>query len=265
MAEYVEIRSLTKRFVASSGEVHAVDNVSQGLGLGDFVSLVGPSGCGKSTLLNMVGGLLRPTAGEVLIDGEPVAQPRRDVGMMFQSPVLLEWRTTLENVLLPVELDEGRAAARRKRDEAMELLSFVGLKGFETRYSWELSGGMQQRVAICRMLIEKPRLLLMDEPFGALDQLTRERLNVELARIVSTANSGALFVTHSIGEAVFLSDFIWVMSPRPGRVVGVVEVELPRPRTLDMMTTKDFQQTVKAVRGVMNEYQGEAQSGADAW
>jgi NitT/TauT family transport system ATP-binding protein len=265
MGDLVEMRAVSKRFSTSGGEVHAVDGVSQSTGPGEFVSVVGPSGCGKSTLLNMIGGLMRPTTGEISIDGDPVTRPRRDVGMMFQSPVLLQWRSALSNVLLPIELDQGRRAARASRSEALELLEFVGLKGFENRYSWELSGGMQQRVAICRMLIKKPRLLLMDEPFGALDQLTRERMNVELAKIMAASQSAAIFVTHSIGEAVFLSDVIWVMSSRPGRVVGEVQVDLPKPRSLDMMTTKDFQQTVKAVRAVMDEYHGLAESGADAW
>jgi NitT/TauT family transport system ATP-binding protein len=187
----------------------------------------------------------------VLVNGRRVTRTPREVGMMFQSPVLLDWRTARANVLLPLEIAGGRAAVRAARERADELLELVGLGGFEDRYPWELSGGMQQRVAICRMLIADPEVLLLDEPFGALDELTREHMNVELERIFSSSPKAALFVTHNIGEAVFLADRAVVMTPRPGRIAGIVEVPFGRPRDIEMTTGQEFQELVREVRGLL--------------
>ncbi|HKH03522.1 MAG TPA: ABC transporter ATP-binding protein [Acidimicrobiales bacterium] len=241
-----------KTFAAEGGgEVVALDGLSLDVRPGEFVALVGPSGCGKSTFLNLLAGLLRPTSGTVEVHGRRVTGPPPEMGMMFQKPVLLEWRSVRENVLLPLELASGRKAARAARGRADELLGLVGLGGFEGRYPRELSGGMQQRVAICRMLISDPDLLLLDEPFGALDELTREHLNVELAAVVADTTKAALLVTHNIQEAVFLSDRVVVMSARPGRIVGVVDVTLPKPRSVEVVTEAAFQEDVRSVRDLL--------------
>lgn len=250
MGRVVEVRGVSKRFVRAS--VHALDDVSLSVGAREFVSLVGPSGCGKSTLLNIVGGLIRPSSGEARVNGLPVTGPPGEVGMMFQDPVLLEWRTARQNVLLPIELQDGRRAARAAEARADALLASVGLAGFERRYPSELSGGMQQRAALCRMLIADPEVLLLDEPFGALDELTRERMNVELAAIVAEAGKAVVLVTHNIQEAVFLSDRVYVVSARPGRIADLVEVDLPRPRDLEILTTEPFQRLVRQVRKALD-------------
>jgi NitT/TauT family transport system ATP-binding protein len=248
----IQVRGVRKRFRAKRGVVEAVAEMDLEVGVGEFVSLVGPSGCGKSTLLGIVAGLLPPSYGEVLIEGRRVTGPRPDVGIMFQDPVLLAWRTARANVLLPIEVRGGRQEVRALRERADELLELVGLSGFENRYPSELSGGMQQRVAICRMLIADPDVLLLDEPFGALDEITREYLNVELSRICARTNAAVLFVTHNIQEAVFISDRVVVMTARPGRVAGSVDVDLPRPRALDVVTTEPFQRRVRRVRELLN-------------
>jgi NitT/TauT family transport system ATP-binding protein len=246
------MRGVSKRFGAAESPVHALEGIELAVDDGEFVSLVGPSGCGKSTLLGIVAGLLRPTYGEVLVNGAPVAgESPREVGMMFQSPVLLAWRTARANVQLPLEVEGGRAAVRAAAARVDELLQLVGLSGFEDSYPWQLSGGMQQRVAICRMLIADPQVLLLDEPFGALDELTREHMNVELERIVAGSGRTALFVTHNISEAVFLSDRVVVMTRRPGRIAGVVDVTLPRPRELDAITSPEFQALVRQARDLL--------------
>ena len=250
-APVVDIRGVSKRFATKGDEVVALTDINLSVAAGEFVCLIGPSGCGKSTLLNLVGGLLRPSGGRVEIGGRPVTGPPAEVGMMFQKPVLLEWRTVRENVLLPVEATDGRKGAKAARGRADELLGRVGLDKFEERYPNELSGGMQQRAAICRMLISDPDVLLLDEPFGALDELTRERLNLELARIVRGTDKAALLVTHNIIEGVFLSDRVVVMSARPGRIVDVVDVPLPRPRSLDVVTTPEFTALVARVRQLL--------------
>jgi NitT/TauT family transport system ATP-binding protein len=197
---------------------------------GELVTLVGRSGCGKSTLLRIVAGLIPASEGQVTIDGRRVEGPRRDVALMFQRSALLPWRTVVQNVTLPVEVAKGDV--RAAREDAHELLRMVGLAGFEDKHVWELSGGMQQRVALCRALIAKPRVLLMDEPFAALDALTREDLSLELQRIWQERRKTIVFVTHSIDEAVLLSDRVVVMSPRPGRVLEIVPIEAERPRAL---------------------------------
>ena len=227
----IRIDHVSQVFDGGSGEpVPALRDVSLEVAENEFVTLVGRSGCGKSTLLRIVAGLLRPTRGEVLVRGDRVSRPRRDVSLAFQRPALLPWRNVLENVMLPVEiLGLDKAAYRRK---AQELLELVGLRGFEKRRPYELSGGMQQRAALCRSLIHDPAVLLMDEPFAALDALTREELSLELQRIWGEHRKTIVFVTHSIQEAVLLADRIVVMTPRPGRIAKIVDVSLPRPRSL---------------------------------
>jgi NitT/TauT family transport system ATP-binding protein len=218
---------------AESGPVEALRDIGLTVGRGELLALVGPSGCGKSTLLRVVAGLRPATTGTVVVDGHPVSRPIPAVGMVFQAPVLLKWRTVRDNVLLAAELSGLAPAAYRAR--ADELLRLVGLADFGDKRPRELSGGMQQRASLCRALLLDPPLLLMDEPFGALDAMTRDELNLELLRVwgeSGRARKTILFVTHSITEAVFLADRVVVMTPRPGRIARVVEVALPRPRTV---------------------------------
>ena len=222
------------------GDVTALADVTLEVGANEFVTLVGPSGCGKTTLLKMLAGLIPPSTGTITLDGQAVTGPSRRVGLVFQAPVLMPWRTVLENVLLPVEI--LRLSRARYVERARELLALVGLGAFERQFQRELSGGMQQRVAICRALIADPPVLLMDEPFGALDALTREALAFELLRIWDTDRKTVVFVTHSIPEAVLLADRVVVMTPRPGRVADVLEVDLPRPRTSDMVFSPLFKE-----------------------
>lgn len=244
------IEDLQVAYRLGSDQLVALKSVSLSVGSGEFVSLVGPSGCGKSTVLNAVAGLVRPTSGRVMIGGEPVVSPRRDIGMMFQSPVLLPWRTNLDNVLLPAEV-----FGLRRRDlleKALGLLKLVGLRDFAQRFPFELSGGMQQRVAICRMLLCDPQVLLMDEPFSALDELSREYLNLELLRIWEEHRKTVVFVTHNIGEAVFLSDRVVVMSSRPGQIARIVPINLRRPRSKATLLSEDFFHAVTDVRRVLD-------------
>jgi NitT/TauT family transport system ATP-binding protein len=244
--EVIAVRGLRKQYQTSRGPVLALDDIDFSVAEGEFVSLLGPSGCGKSTLLKIVAGLLPGSHGEVRLRNLPVTGPRRDVGMVFQSPVLFPWRTVLDNVLLPIDVQRMRR--EQHRSHALQLLALVGLQGFEDRYPWELSGGMQQRVALTRTLMHEPAMLLMDEPFGALDALTRETMNLELQRIWLERRETVLFVTHSIAEAVFLSDRILVMTARPGRLLESIPVRLERPRTLDMMATPEFGAIVRRIR-----------------
>ena len=238
----LRIDGLSKRF----GTAPAVEGLSFAVGEHRFVSVVGPSGCGKSTLLRMIAGLVEPSAGRVEVRGERVDGPLVGAGMVFQAPVLLPWRSALANVLFIAEM-RGNPAARH-RPRALELLRLAGLEGFERSYPHELSGGMQQRVAICRALLLDPALLLMDEPFGALDVITRERMGFELQRIWSAARNTVLFVTHSITEAVLLSDTVLVMSARPGRLKATLEVDLPRPREAATLSDPRFIALAAAVR-----------------
>jgi NitT/TauT family transport system ATP-binding protein len=245
----IDVEGLHKTYKSKRAPVVALDNVSLKIKRNEFVALVGPSGCGKSTLLKLIGGLMRPSRGRLLYNGERLAGPARDVGIVFQEAVLLQWRTVLDNVLLPVEI---LGLNRRKyKDRAIRLLGTVGLGGFEGRYPRELSGGMQQRVSICRALIHSPSVLLMDEPFAALDAMTREELGFELLRILADDRKTVLFVTHNIREAILLSDRVVVMSARPGRIVKVVDVELERPRTLGMEFTDKFKSYSDQVRSVI--------------
>jgi NitT/TauT family transport system ATP-binding protein len=229
-------------------EVLALDGVSLDIHPGEFLTVVGPSGCGKSTLLKVLAGLLRPTSGSVTLRGTPVTSPRRDIGVVFQNPVLLPWRTVLQNVMLPAQVQGGDLGAATQRARA--LLQMVGLGGFEEAYPRELSGGMEQRAAITRALITDPQILLMDEPFGALDAMTREAMNLELRRIWRESGKTVFFITHSIPEAVFLAERVLILSPRPGRIVEVLDVDLPPDRDLDLMGTDRFGNHTRRIRAL---------------
>lgn len=244
---FIRVDEIAKTYsVRSGGSVDAVDGVSFEIGEGAFTSIVGPSGCGKSTLLKIIGGLLAPSKGRVHHLGLEPGQKRPSLGMVFQEAVLLPWRTVLQNVVLPLEIAGSPRESAETR--AREMISLVGLAGFEKSYPSELSGGMQQRASIARSLVHDPRLLLMDEPFGALDAMTRESMANELQRIWAQSRKTVIFITHSIAEAVFLSDQIIVMSGRPSRIVEIVDVRLPRPRSVEMTTTKAFADYVMRIR-----------------
>ena len=233
----------------SGAALTALTAVDFAIATGEFVALVGPSGCGKSTLLNMIGGLLARTAGTLTFNGDDICRPRPEIGMMFQAPVLFPWRTALQNTLLPTDVRREKRSLHR--DRALSLLELVGLREFADNYPRELSGGMQQRVALARLLLEDPELLLLDEPFGALDEFTREDMNLMLLDIWAGTQKTAMLVTHNIQEAVFLADRVFVMSPRPGRLVEIIDVEMPRPRTIEMMRAPEFQDKVFAARKVL--------------
>jgi NitT/TauT family transport system ATP-binding protein len=239
MTPIIAIDHLTKIYNGGSGAVTALHDVSLHIQPGAFISLIGPSGCGKSTLMRLIGDLDQPTSGTLTVKGKTPAQARldREYGIVFQAPVLYDWRTVQKNVELPLEVMGRSSAERAKR--ATEMLQTVGLQDFGASYPWQLSGGMQQRVSIARALAFSPSILLMDEPFGALDEITRERMQQELLQIWSTTGATVIFVTHSIPEAVFLSDRVVVMSPRPGRIATLIDVTLPRPR--DIRTREDPQ------------------------
>jgi len=245
----VHIEHLVKTFVTDDGPLPAIADMSLSIEEGEFVTIVGPSGCGKSTLLRIVLGIVPPTQGTILLRGTPIDGPQPGIGMVFQSPVLMRWRTVLENVLLPIEIIGH--SLREYRQRALDLIDLVGLKGFENRYPRELSGGMQQRVAICRALIHDPSLLLRDEPFGALDALTREQMSFELLRIWAGRRKTVLFVTHDIEEAVFLADRVIAMTPRPGRLSIIEDVRLPRPRTGRMRSSPEFVGHVQRLRSAL--------------
>jgi len=247
----VSLSSVSKSF--GVGGVVALDAVDLDVLPGEFVSLIGPSGCGKSTLLRVIGDLVDPTAGEVVVNGKSARQARldRDYGIVFQDAVLYDWRTVRKNIALPLELLGWDRAKRTRRVE--ELLELVELPAFGDHHPWQLSGGMQQRVSIARALSFAPAILLMDEPFGALDEMTRERLNLELLRIWQQSGSTVVFVTHSISEAVFLSTRVVVMSPRPGRISAIVDVDLPQPRNADTREQPRFFELVTEVRDRLRE------------
>jgi NitT/TauT family transport system ATP-binding protein len=235
----ISVKGVDKRYAVRQGEaVQALSAIDFELRDGEVLSVLGPSGCGKSTLLRIMAGLDGPSRGRVLLNGAPVTGPRREIGVVFQQATLLPWRTVLENVLLPAQMQ--RLDRSRSTERARDLLDLVGLSGFSDKYPFELSGGMQQRVAICRALVCDPRILLMDEPFGALDAMTREQMNVELMRIQAEQRKTIVFITHSIPEAVFLGDRVMVMTPRPGKVALIAEIELPKPRTLTTMGSAGF-------------------------
>ncbi|SJN11605.1 ABC-type nitrate/sulfonate/bicarbonate transport system, ATPase component [Leucobacter sp. 7(1)] len=243
----VEVDSVVKTFRRNRLEIQALSETSVDFREGEFISLIGPSGCGKSTLLKLIAGLDSPTRGEVRVDGTVVTKPLRSASVSFQKPTLLPWRNVIDNILLPIEVRDGRPAAQ-DRAYAAQLIEMIGLQDFTNHYPKELSGGMEQRAAIARSLVTRPELLLMDEPFGALDEFTREDLNEELLNLWEAEPKTVVFVTHSISEAVFLSDRIMVMSARPGRIVDVIDVDLPRPRTADLRTSPAFNELVRQGR-----------------
>jgi NitT/TauT family transport system ATP-binding protein len=243
----ISVKELNKTYGTREGApIYALSNVSLEITRGEFVTVVGPSGCGKTTLLKILAGILKKSSGTILVNGNPINAPSRQLGVVFQEPLLLPWRNILQNIMVPVEI-QGRDRAKFGA-AAQQLLTLVGLEGFEQKYPRELSGGMQQRVGIARALIHDPDLLLMDEPFGALDAMTREQMNLELMDIWSEKKKTILLITHSIAEAVFLADRIVVMSPRPGRIAEIIVVDLPRPRHLEIINTDVFGAYVKRVR-----------------
>ena len=250
----ISARGLSKIYVTGSGEVTALKNLDFEIYDGEFVSVVGQSGCGKSTLLKVLAGLLPYTAGSVELNGKPLRGPTPQAAVVFQSPVLLPWRTVLDNVLLPIEFRKLPLASHRK--SAADLLAMVGLSEFAQRYPFELSGGMQQRAAIVRALVQDPRLLLMDEPFGALDAMTREQMNLELMRIWSKSGKTVIFITHSIAEAIFLSDRVIAMTARPGTIADVISINLPRPRELSVINTDRFGRYAAQLRSLLDAKEG---------
>lgn len=256
----ISVRRLSKSYVQNGRPVKALASISFEVADCEFVALVGSSGCGKSTLLRLVGGLLTPDEGEVLLDGAAVTGPRPEIGFVFQAANLMPWRAVLDNIALPLDVlgaAAGVGAARmtraEARREARRLSDLVGLQGFEQAYPRQLSGGMQQRVVLARALIHRPRLLLLDEPFGALDALTRERMNFELLRVWQLRRATVILVTHSISEAVFLADRVMVMGPRPGHIVAAIPIPLPRPRSADLLSSEHFGHLTLAVRRVIDQ------------
>jgi NitT/TauT family transport system ATP-binding protein len=260
-ANVVELKAVSKEF--AQGQVRALEAIDLEIRPREFISLIGPSGCGKSTLLRIVGDLIQPSGGDVVVNGKSARQARldRDYGIVFQDAVLFDWRTVEKNIGLPLEI--LRWDRRKRGERVQELVDLVELKGFEKHHPWQLSGGMQQRVSIARALSFSPPLLLMDEPFGALDEMTRERLNLELLRIWEQSGSTVIFVTHSISEAVFLSTRVVVMSARPGRIVGVVYVDLPQPRTIETREDPFFADLIREVRRLLREGGGFEAEGAE--
>ncbi len=246
------LESVCQTFTDGPRHLNALRPVSFSVAAGEFVSILGPSGSGKSTLLRIIGGLIRPTSGRVWFDGAATDGPNPEIGFVFQKTNLMPWRTVVENVLLPLEIRTGRPDDAA-RNHALDLLDLVGLTGFADAYPRQLSGGMSQRVILARTLIQRPRLLLMDEPFGALDALTRERLNLELQRIVGLQEQTVLMVTHSIQEAVFLSDRVLVLSERPGHIKAQLPINLPRPRRLDLLGDPAFGHLTTLVRREIGE------------
>ena len=247
-ATVVEINGVSKQF----GQTTAVQGIELEIDEREFVSLIGPSGCGKSTLLRIIGDLIEPSAGTTVVNGKSARQARRDrdYGIIFQDPVLYDWRTVAKNVALPLEM--ARWPRQKRNERVRKMLELVELQGFEGHRPWQLSGGMQQRVSIARALSFDPALLLMDEPFGALDEMTRERLNMELLKIWETSGSTIVFVTHSIAEAVFLSTRVVVMSPRPGRISEVIPIDLQQPRTATTREEPHFFELVTRVREALH-------------
>jgi len=247
----IEITGVSKVYRTLDGEIPSVSAVDLSVNDGEFVVIVGPSGCGKTTLLKMVSGLLLPSEGEVRVEGKAITKPHGNVGIVFQSAMLLPWRNVLKNVMMPVEVKKLPVSTYETR--ARELLKLTGLDGFENKYPWQLSGGMQQRVSICRALVHDPKIVLMDEPFGALDAMTREHMNVELMRIQRETKKTILLITHSIPEAVFLANRVVVMTPRPGKIAAIYDVPLPSLRTLDMMSSTAFMEMTQKLRHHFSE------------
>ena len=254
----IKFLDVGRTFITREGkELVALETVRLTVKPGEFVSIVGPSGCGKTTLLRMVAGLLTSSWGKVVVGNKEVLQPRPDVGIVFQQPLLLPWLSVLANVMLPVDV-QGRKRSLYV-DRAHELISMVGLKGFEKRLPSELSGGMKQRVALARALVHDPKILLMDEPFAALDAMTRETMNIELQRIWSANQKTVLFVTHGIPESVFLSDRVVVMTPRPGKISRIIDIPFARPRSSSLMATGEFAAIAGEIRAIFENIEGEVQ------
>lgn len=250
----IKARGLSKTY---PGGTVALSEVSFDIRDGEFISVVGPSGCGKSTMMKIIAGLLPYSGGQAFVGDREVRRPGPEIGVVFQSPVLLPWLTILENVLFPIV-----AQNLRKKDydpRARELLAMVGLNGFEGRYPHQLSGGMQQRASIVRALVQDPRILLMDEPFGALDAMTRDQMNLELRRLWQTSGKTIVFITHSITESVFLSDRVFVMTPRPGKLERIIDIDLPRERTLSTVNTPEFGAYAETIRTLLNAKGGIAE------
>jgi len=245
-ATLIRLQGVAKTYRTQDGEVESLRPLTFDIGEGEFMAIVGPSGCGKSTLLKMVAGLLPATSGRITLGGKAVSGPPDDVGIVFQAPVLLAWRSVLDNVMLQIQMRHLPRAEYLPKAQA--LLRMVGLSGFEQKYPWQLSGGMQQRASICRALVHDPAVLLMDEPFGALDAMTREKMNLELQRIWSETRKTVLFITHSIPEAVFLADRVLVMTERPGDIAAIYDVALPRPRSLAVMGDPAFVALAQTIR-----------------
>ncbi len=242
----IRLDAVSKTYHGAHGPVESLKPLTFDIGEGEFMAVVGPSGCGKSTLLKLVAGLLSLSAGHVWLDGTAVEGPPDNVGIVFQSPVLLAWRSVLDNILLQIEM--RRLSRAKYLPRAQALLEMTGLKDFAGKYPWELSGGMQQRAAICRALVHDPAVLLMDEPFGALDAMTREKMNLELQRIWFETRKTVLLITHSIPEAVFLADRVLVMTERPGSIAAIYDVGLPRPRSLAVMGDPEFVRLAQTIR-----------------
>jgi NitT/TauT family transport system ATP-binding protein len=267
MSKAIFLDQVTMVFEGRGEPVIALEKIDLNLPAGRFGAIIGPSGCGKSTLLRLIADVMQPFAGSISIGGAPPREARQEhaIGFVFQSPTLLPWRTVRKNIELPLNI-VGAAGMRRMRRSSDELIELVGLKGFADALPSQLSGGMQQRVAIARAILLEPQVLLLDEPFGALDEITRQKMNVELLRIWAEARTTALLVTHSIAEAVFMADFVYVMSPRPGRLVTTVPVPLSRPRSIAMMRSREFVECVNRVRDALfaNELAADSQAPAAA-
>ena len=247
----ISIENVDLVYPSRRASVKALDDVSLHAGEGEFVSLVGPSGCGKSTLLKIIAGLLPPSSGTVRVDGKAVTNTAGSVGIVFQSPLLMPWRTVVQNVMLQIEI--RGLSSPSYREQALDLLRLVVLAGFENSHPYELSGGMQQRVGLCRALIHDPNLLLMDEPFGALDAMTREQMNDELQRVWMQRRKTVLFITHSISEAIYLGDRVLVMSPRPGHLLADIKIDFPRPREFEnLVGSSEFGEHSRVIRGHLN-------------
>lgn len=249
MAPLISVQEIRKVFHSGLKPISALEGVSFDVEEGSLVSIVGPSGCGKSTLLKIVSGLLPSTSGAALVGSRRVQAPLENVGMVFQSPVLLKWKNVIGNIMLPV--DFARLDRVRHLERALALIRLVGLQGFEEMYPYQLSGGMQQRVSLCRALVTDPQILLMDEPFGALDALTRDELDLELLKIWEEKRKTVLFVTHNIQEAVFLSDYVVVMSARPGKVLEKISIDLERPRKMELMSSSRFGDYTLRIRALL--------------
>ena len=249
--------TLSVVYNSSRGPQKAIDNLSLAIGDGEFVSILGPSGCGKSTFLNVAAGLLQPSGGRAALSGQTISGPRPDIGVVFQRPTLLPWATVEQNVLIPIRA--LRRPIQQYRSRAHELLEMVGLKDHAGHYPEELSGGMQQRVGIVRALIHDPSLLLMDEPFAALDAMTRERMSLELQDIWNASQKTVLFITHSIPEAVFLSDRVLIMSPSPGRIREEIVIDLPRPRDAELMGSSKYAEICGRIRKIFSQFPEKAQ------